>query len=118
MVKTILLVLCIVFAVLGLCEIIYFTKMFFYYPGVRSKNLIFVVLNNKYALKQLNFLWQKIKWQGDDYANAIIAITDNIDEFEMQNCKKFVFGKNIALCELKTLTECHYLQGDFLNGNR
>ncbi len=118
MVKTTLFIFFVVFAVLGLCEVIYFFKMLFYYPGMRCNNCIIIVLKDKYALRQLNFLWQKLKWLGNGYASVIIAITDYLELEEISSCADFTYDKNIVLCDLNSLAQCKCLQGDYLNGNR
>lgn len=112
-VKSILLISLLIFAVMGICELIYIIKMFFYYPGIRVNNYTLVVLKSNYAIKQLTFLWQKIRWQGDGYALGIIAITDNIKTKEILICNKFIADKNIILCNSHSLAECKFLQGDF-----
>ncbi len=111
-VKSILIILLTVLVVLGICELLYILKMIFFYPGVRLNNYALVVLKSNFAVKQLNYIWQKIKWLGDSYAVGIIAISDNLDENEILNCIDFICGKNIVLCSSNLLTKCKYLQGD------
>ena len=118
MIKSVLFGLFIVLAVLGLCEIFYFFKMLFYYPGFKCDKCVIVVLRQKYALRQLNYIWQKIKWQGDDFANVVIGIIDYIDSEELTSCNDYSYQKNIILCDLNSLACCKCLQGDYLNGNR
>ena len=113
MIKAILFILLFLVVVLGLCEILYILRMFFYFPGIRNNYYLIINLKHNYALKQLNFIWQKIKWYGVDFASGIIAITDNLEQSEIVRCNDFIVGKNIVLCESKTLSQCKYLQGDF-----
>ncbi len=113
MVSTILSVVLIFFAVWGLSEAIYFIRLLLCHPGKRCNNYVIVVLKKQCALKQLNYIWQKIKWQGDGYAKGVIALTDLLDNKEILSCIEFIADKNIKLCELKTISSCQYLQGDF-----
>lgn len=113
MVRTILFVTLIIFAVWGLSEVIYNIRLFFYFPGKDYKNYVIVVLKKQCALKQLNYIWQKIKWQGDGYAKGIIALTDLLDYEEITYCNEFINEKSIKLCNLKTISDCQFLQGDF-----
>lgn len=100
-VKALLLIFLLLFTVLGLCDVIFTVKLFFYYPGIRTSNYTIIYLNNKYALKQLNFVWQKIKWYGDEYACGIIAITNSLNEQVISQCRKFVIDKNITLLNVE-----------------
>lgn len=86
--------------------------MLFYYPGIRIKNYSVIVLKNKYAIKQLNFLYKKFSWYGNEFANGIIAITDFLDTNEIDKCNEFILNKNIILCDSKSLYKCQYLQGE------
>lgn len=110
MVKSILLVSLIIFAVGGICELIYLLRMFFYHPGVPTQNYSILVLERGKALKQLNYIWQKIIWNGNDYAKGIIALTDYIEANELLTCNKFIKGKNIILCTANELYE--HMQGE------
>ncbi|MBR5473345.1 MAG: hypothetical protein IKU82_05090, partial [Clostridia bacterium] len=114
---TILFVFLLVFAVLGITEFIYILSMMFYYPKTRTTSYAFIVLKNQYALKQLEFLWQKIKWQGDAFSVGIIAITDNIQQNELNKCFEFIVDKNIMLCTSSEIFKSGLLQGELSNGD-
>lgn len=111
MVKSFLLIFLIIFAVAGICEFIYIIKMFFYFPKTRVKNYSLIVLKKGYAVRQLNYIWQKLKWHGESFAVAIIAVTDNIESKELLDCNNFVKGKNIILCTATSIKESVQLQG-------
>ncbi len=111
MVKSFLLIFLIIFAVAGICEFVYILKMFLYFPNVRLQNYSLIVLKKGYAIKQINYIWQKIKWHGEDFSIGIIAITDNIETKEILDCKNFINDKNIILCTAASLSECLQLQG-------
>ena len=105
MVKLLLLLFLIIFAVAGVCDFIYILRMLFFCPFVRVQNYLFIVLKKGNALKQLNYMWQKIKWYGDEMAIGIIAIIDDIENDELIDCNKFVDKKNIVLCNNDSLSE-------------
>lgn len=111
MVKSFLLIFLIVFAVAGICEFVYILKMLFYFPSTRVKNYSLIVLKKGYALKQLNYIWQKIRWHGDGFATGIIAITDVIEARELFDCSNFIKDKNIVLCTTESISKCEQLQG-------
>lgn len=108
----------IVFAVGGICDFIYIFKMLFYFPGTRVNNYLLIVLKSGTAERQLNFVWQKIKWYGQSFAVGIIAITDCLESHEIIGCNKFVNDKNIILCTAATLCECGQIQGELSDGKR
>lgn len=111
MVKSFLFAFLIILAVSGVCEFIYVLRMIFYFPNIRVQNYSLVVLKKSYAVKQLNYIWQKIKWHGEEFSSGIIAITDGIETKEFLDCKNFADGKNIMLCTVSSLSECQQLQG-------
>lgn len=118
MVKSLLLVILMFLAISGLCELIYTLKMMFYYPSLRVKNFALIILEQDCAVRQLNFIWQKIKWHGDAFAVGVIAIVDKIDDKEIIKCNGFINDKNIILCSAINLKNCSVLQGELTNGNR
>ena len=99
-----------VFCIAGICEFFYLIRLLFYFPKTRTKCYSLIVLKENFALKQLNFIWQKIKWQGEDFADGIVALTDNLKADELLICKKFVINKNIILCTLDSLSNYTCLQ--------
>lgn len=111
MIKSLLLILLIVFAVGGICEFVYILKMLFYFPNIRMNNYVLLVLQSGYALKQLNYIWQKIKWYGDEFAVGIVAVTDDIDVKELLTCKNFAKDKNIVLCKSELISSCTNING-------
>lgn len=116
MVKTILLLLLLIFAVAGICELIYNFKMIFHFPGKKFNKYVFVVLDEGFAVRQLDFLWQKMRWQGDGFANGIIALTDKLKTKEIINCAEYIKDKSIVLCPLDEVSEFLNLNGEVLYG--
>lgn len=113
MIKLILFVSMIFLSVFGICEIIYIFRMLINYPGLRIKSYIFIVLKKGYAIKQLNYIWQKRIWFGDSYTTGIIAITDSLNCDEIDLCVKYAKNKNIIFSHTNMLNECKFLQGDY-----
>lgn len=117
MVKSFLLVFFIICFVFGICELIYIIRMFFAHPDIRTFNYSIIVLKKGYAVSQLNFIYQKIRWYGDDFSCGIIGITDLLDASELELGKKYIKNKNkIILCELKEISQCEFLTGGLFNG--
>lgn len=108
-VVNVLLIIFLLFAVVGICEFVYILKMMLYFPKIRVRHYSLVILKSGYALRQLNYMWQKIKWHGDSFALGIIAVTDDIDEVEYFDCKKFAEQKNIILSNLASIEPMGHL---------
>lgn len=102
----VLLALFMIFSIIGICEFIYILRLMVCFPSIRMQNYSFIILKKGFAIKQLVFLWQKIKWQGDEFALGIIAITDELDVNELFECERFINDKNILLCSSENLNEC------------
>ena len=90
------------FAVVGICEFVYMIKMFLYFPSIRTKNYSLIFLKKGFAIKQINFFWQKIIWHGEGYSIGIVAVADDIDEWEFSECQDYVKNKNIILYRSNT----------------
>lgn len=112
MVKSLLLIFLLIFAVSGICEFIFLIKLLFHFPGKRFKIYTFIALESGYAVRQLDYVWQKIYWHGDGYSNGIIAIIDALDENEILTCEKYINNKNIFLCTKRDVPEHMNLQGE------
>lgn len=98
MIKAILLTLTVIFAVLGLCDIIYTVKTMLLYSGVKSDNYLVVFLRKGYAYSQLKFYSYKLRWYGNEFCDRIIALTDNLSEMEIADCEELCYGTRIYLC--------------------
>ena len=103
MVKTVLLIVLLLFAISGICEFIYLLRMLLFFPGKQFDNYILVELQPNFSVKQLNFLWQKIRWHGNAYACGIIATTDKLSTGEIKKCNSFIKNKSIILCEFNQI---------------
>ena len=112
MVKTLLLLTVLIFSVAGLCELIYYIKMIFYFPGKRVRSYTLIFLEPDRALRQLEFMWQKICWHGEGYSGGIIAICDALETKEILNCLEYIKNKNIAVLTASEISGYIDLQGE------
>ncbi|MBO4433239.1 MAG: hypothetical protein J5852_06905 [Clostridia bacterium] len=98
MIEAILLTLAVVFASLGICEFLHTVKTAFLFPGIKTKNYCILFLKTEYAVCQLRFFAAKLRWYGSEYADGIIAVTDELSKSELASCERFCYGANIRLC--------------------
>lgn len=105
MVETILFILLLIFAVLGLCEFICGIRIAFFYPGRFFKSYTIVFLSDGHAIEELRYLWEKIRCHGDDFSQGILAITDTLGNKEIISCKDFAADKKIIVCSSLQISE-------------
>lgn len=106
MVEMLLLGLFTVFFIVGISEFVFLIRLIFYHPNAKTECYAVVVLKKDFALKQLNYIWQKMRWHGDNFAVGIIAITDNLDYNEISDCDTFIKDKNIFLSNSNSIAKC------------
>ena len=97
MVKGILISLLFLLAVAGICEIIHLIRLYFVSDNIKNVNYTVVFLRKKRALNQLRYLYEQLLWQGDTYADTIIAIDRGLDEDERKACFEFSLKKDIII---------------------
>ncbi|MBO7519737.1 MAG: hypothetical protein J6T73_03065 [Clostridia bacterium] len=98
MIEAFLLTLAVIFASLGICDFLHTLKTALLFPGIRTKNYCVVFLKAEYAVCQLRFFSAKLRWYGDEFADGIIAVTDELNKSEIALCEKYCYGANIRLC--------------------
>ena len=98
MIEALLLTLAVVFASLGLCDFLHTLKTMFLFPGIKAESYCIVFLKPEHAACQLRFLAFKLRWYGSEFADGIIAVTDELSERERALCEKYCYGANIRLC--------------------
>lgn len=103
MVKCILAALIMVFAILGICEVIYFIRSIFLIPSVKFKTSAIVVLKPECFVEQIRFLQAKYRWYGHSFANDIFFIIDDLNEDQRKVCLEYS-GNGYHFCEIGDVT--------------
>ncbi len=98
MVKGILTVLIILFAVSGLCEFIHSVRLFLILPEKERSSICIIRLEQGKSVQQLRFVLHQSHWLGSLYADKVIAISDGIEDEELDMCKSTVEYSDIVLC--------------------
>ncbi|MBE6787679.1 MAG: hypothetical protein E7537_04965 [Ruminococcaceae bacterium] len=78
--KTVLIVMCFIFAVFGISEFLHAVKLYFAFPKRKLWAHIVVNLQNDTAEKQISFVCEQYLWHGADYADFIVFNGNNLCE--------------------------------------
>ena len=100
MIEALLLTFAVIFASLGVCEFLHTLKTAFLFPGIKTKSCCVIFLRTQYAICQLRFFAAKLRWYGSEFADGVIAVTDELSQNEIALCEKYCYGANIRLCRL------------------
>lgn len=95
--KLILLFLCIIFSILGLCEALHNIKLLLIFPKRRMKLSSVVILNEKTAVQQMLFVGEQYKWLGTKFADRVIAVCENFSSDTVEECKTIADKYDIRL---------------------
>lgn len=109
MIESVLLVIGVLLAVSGLCEFIHTVRLLFILPKKCNKGINLLWLKKGKAISQLKFAYEQIRWYGNTYADHIIAVTSDLDQEELEECKKYTENSDIILCPsdvLSHIAEC------------
>ena len=102
-IKTILTVIGFILAVIGLCELIHATRLTFLSPKIKKKSISVIWLKPDSAMEQIGFAAEQLCWQGNDYADYTLAVTDLLTEEELDGCRPTANGRNIIFCKASNL---------------
>ncbi len=106
MIKSILLVALVILAVLGICDVIHFFRRILFSPTEKPRKMLLVFLSNKQPLLQLRQVYDSFLWHGDEFAENIVAVLDNVDESDWTACREFCSDKfKIFLTERSSISE-------------
>lgn len=94
------------FFALGLSEVLHGIKLLLYKRRGKRKNIILTFLSEDDAKKQLNYTLEKYRWNGKDYADSIVFLSDSLDAETSEYCVEAVKQyKNIYICSRSTLLQ-------------
>ncbi|MBR4073569.1 MAG: hypothetical protein IKK24_06470 [Clostridia bacterium] len=103
-IKGIIIIIGFIFAIIGLCEFIHTVKLMFLASRKKCKTVSVVWLKSNSAVEQISFVSEQLCWLGGDFAEYVIAVTDEIDKDELDNCRSFAEGRSIIFCAESALT--------------
>ena len=101
MVKSIIIIVLFLFAISGICDFLFFLRKIIFTPKSKIKCYSVVFLTKDFALDELKYFWEKMRWYGGDFATMVIAFGDHLKAEEFEKCKKFCTGKSIILTTLE-----------------
>ncbi|MBR4123524.1 MAG: hypothetical protein IKT93_03820 [Clostridia bacterium] len=103
MAETVLLILLLFPSMLGLAELIHLVKAYILAPKVSPKKTVVVYLYGEYAVEQLKLILDEYNWQGEKYAQQIIAVDCGIESSQYAQCEKIACKNQIIFCKEKDL---------------
>ena len=102
MIKAFLVTIGIIFAMAGLCELIYILRLLIASPkGIRN-NYTVLMLRESFAEAQLRFCAAQLKWLGGSFAQTVIAVTDGISKEKLREYSA-VFTDGFVFCPSEAL---------------
>lgn len=103
MIKAVLIIILSLLTIFGICETIHAFCMLFLTPKKPVKNYLLLYLSNDKAYSQLKFAIEQFHWYGNNYAERIVAITDDVDEYQLDICRSFLNNNSVIFCESSVL---------------
>ena len=108
MIKTAFFIITVILAVSGICEFIHTIVSFFKRPECGQRAVNVIRLKNGNAVRQLDYAFDQLRWHGDAFACHIIALSSDIEDAELEECRRFAAELPITLCgiaQLEHITE-------------
>ncbi len=99
--KTILLILALMFAVIGICELLHTVRLWWLLPFVRRKNCMIVFLGgSEDPVRQMMCAGEEMNWRGTIYR---IAVYGELSERQDQECRKLAKYYDMIFCPIKSV---------------
>ncbi len=86
MIKSFLIAITVVFAVLGLAEFLHFLRLLICGPKHRTKSVLVIFLKRGSAVNQLDFVVSQQRWLGGLFADKIVAFYNDLSDDEFKSC--------------------------------
>lgn len=95
--KLFLLFVVLVFAIFGLGEFLHNLKLMLIFPKRKMQSSMVVILNEKTALQQIQFVGEQYKWLGTKFADRVIVVCENFSADLVEECKNISNKYDIKL---------------------
>ncbi len=95
MVEAFLLTVAVILAIVGLSELVHHLCYFVLKPKTKARTVLVTYLTETDAEGQLLSVIEEMRWQGNRYAEAIIAVTGDLSDEKKHICKNRFSGKGI-----------------------
>lgn len=89
----------VIFCILGICDVLFMFKLFLVSPENKRNEFIFLSLDKCDYKFQMYSALQKKNWYGGLYCNGIVALTDDLTDDEINECKKTFRTDDIIFCK-------------------
>ena len=98
MIKLILIIAVSLLAISGICELIHSICILMVMPKRPINNFCVLYLDSINAYYQIRFAVEQVRWQSNNFAEKIIAVTDEADDEQLKKCKILAAENGIILC--------------------
>lgn len=98
MIKGVLICITVLLAVSGLCDIIHTIRSWVFSSKRPRNNYSIIYLKCGDAVSQLKFVNEQYRWYGTDFAEYIIAITDDVSNEELKQLEQAFDGNEYIFC--------------------
>ncbi len=104
MIKTVLIIFLVIFAILGFAEFLHSINLRLF--SVKNPGGILVVLKEASAFEQLQFAYSQMCWYGSMYGDVIIAVIDDLSAETLEKCNNYARGRRIVLIPRECIENC------------
>lgn len=105
MLETILIILALIPAMLGLAELLHILKNFLLSPKKRPKKYLLVFLEKDFAIAQFSDALEQQAWFGKRYCDKVFAVFSTLSESELEACHRLANQNKAVLCSVTELSE-------------
>ena len=102
-IEAILIAIGVILAVFGLSELLHTVRLALTLKKKEVKLLSVIFLKSGDAVSQLCFAAEQRNWLGGDFAEYVVAVTDDITNGELTECKEFAEKSGFVLCRKSEL---------------
>ncbi len=88
-----------ILSLFGLTELIHYISLRVLKPSKTGRRVLVVFLDEDTACQQLGYMAEVFRWQGNFYADEIIACTKYLSEETKQKCVSFFLRGPIVLTD-------------------
>lgn len=103
MIKGVFIVIVLLLSVSGLCDIIHTLRIWLFSSKRPRNNICVIYLKAEKAVSQLKFIREQYRWCGTDFAEYIIAVTDDLNQENIDALRDMFEDSGFIFCPLSAV---------------